>query len=167
MTAKSESDADAAASGAQGSTGTHGTTGSHSVDSDVSRLLDHADIGIDEAHSNAAYSATRMWQANEKWVFDQMAGAAVENAGRNRDHFDAMMTDARNHVQAINQLVIDRLANSNTFSHGETQRSMRHGDIAADRMWNVDEVAAAIAKNAVFQDAIVAAMVTAAAAKSK
>ena len=38
------------------------------------------------------------------------------------------------------------------------KQSVRHGDVAIDRQWNVDEVAHLVAKTPVFMDAIAAAV---------
>lgn len=80
---------------------------------------------------------------------------------RNAEDFDQTMRRAS---ETLVTNLVTIVNNANNMATGELSRTVRHSDLAIDRQWNIDEVAAAIAKNPVFQDALAAAMAAAVAA---
>lgn len=88
----------------------------------------------------------------------QTAIQAVQNAVTlsNRVNNSSADMDLR-----VKSLSIDHDSRVRALQEGELARTVRHSDLAIDRQWNIDEVAASIAKNPVFQDAVAAAVVAA------
>jgi hypothetical protein len=58
----------------------------------------------------------------------------------------------------LRNLSVQALQNAIETANMVGKQAVRHSDLAIDREWNVDEVAQAVAKTAVFSDAIAAAV---------
>lgn len=107
-----------------------------------------------------------------------VAADSIGRRARNAEDFDQQLrnlaqqslTNAVSLQSRVTQKSVDHDARLQHYAESEVARTVREGDLATDRQWNIDEVSAAIAKNPVFQDAIagaVAAAVAATAATTK
>ena len=97
------------------------------------------------------------WFANIKRTYDEFQQESLESIRRNRSYIDKTLGDAQqfdNQRQVIsNQALQNAVETANMVS----KQAVRHSDLAIDREWNVDEVAALVAKTPVFLDALAAA----------
>ena len=104
------------------------------------------EVGKDEA-----------WFANIKRTYDEFQHESLESNRRNRTMVDKLLSDAQGHDNARQNVALQALQNAVETANMVGKQSVRHGDIAIDRQWNVDEVAQLVAKTPVFLDAIAAA----------
>ena len=143
MVAVSESDASATQAGA---------------DANVNQ-----DVNTPEAYKASVFNDYRAWNANNKRMYDEYQDLALSAARRSQDRFDAAMNNMQVQLNEIHKLALTDLANATSWANGENQRTVRHGDVAADRMWNIDEVAALfkemITEDQPARDALAAAIV--------
>lgn len=108
------------------------------------------EVGKDEA-----------WFANIKRTYDEYQHESIESLRRNRTIVDKTLSDAQQHDNARQDIANQSLQNAVETANMTAKQAVRHGDIAADRQWNLDEQTAALVKNQVFQDAIAAAVAAA------
>ena len=115
MTAKAKADTDQATSGASGAAAgsDQQTAGSVGGAYGESGNKQYADVAVEEA-----ISTTSAAQAN----YSQLA---VQRALKNQDTFDNLTT----------QLLQNAIETANMIS----KQAVRHGDLAIDRQWNVNE----------------------------
>lgn len=64
-------------------------------------------------------------------------------------------------IDFINALRIQAMQNAIESANMVSKQAIRHGDLAIDRQWNVDEVAHLIVNTSVFKDAIAAGVAVA------
>lgn len=128
----------------------------NSLNTRFSQVESVADVGGPEAQSRGVVDASHAWGANMKRTYDEYQELALVAARRSQDHYDATMTQARMHVQDVQKLVVDRLANANN-----------NDELAVDRKWNPDEQGyqvEAILRSDTFKEGIAAAAAVAVAA---
>jgi len=63
----------------------------------------------------------------------------LENSRRNTLHFDKVMVDERSHDAQLKAVSLQALQNAVETANMVSKQSVRHGDLAIDRQWNVDE----------------------------
>lgn len=162
-------------------------TASSNSDSNVSASQAGADANINqdintpEAYKEGLVNETRSWNHNLKWLADRYGDfdavrardhhdLAIDRARRSMDRFDALMGDCRDRANELfsrrdelHRRGMVEYSNLQSQSNGENQRTVRHSDIAIDRIWNVDEVAAQVkeilTEDQPFKDGIAAAIV--------
>lgn len=144
MTAETVSGVDTASSSGRST----GSAYTHGGDTEFAR--ENADIGIEEAQSAGVFGDTRAWNSNLKRTYDVYQTADMDALHRARnwsDKYDALCFQAmQNAVETANMV---------------GKQAVKHGDLSADRMWNIDEVSDLSAKSGVQADTIVAAMIKA------
>jgi Fe-S cluster assembly scaffold protein SufB len=141
-----------------------------------------ADIDSGEAFTSATVNDTRSWNINNKRLYDVYQQLDLKSA---QAYADLDLTRARNAQtmweNTYSELLKDqaemRRRSMNQFDntvvveHQENQRTVRQGDIAADRMWNIDEVAHLVkeimTEDQPFKDAISASVIQAIAGMAK
>jgi len=101
------------------------------------------EIGKDEA-----------WFANVKRTYDEYQSLAVDLARKLNLHFDKLVSDAQSHDNVKQTIAEQALQNAVETANMVSKQAVRHGDIAIDRQWNVDEVSALTAKSGVQADVI-------------
>lgn len=115
-----------------------------------------SDIGIEEA-----------WSANVKRTFDEYQEESLTAIRQHRTLFDKILTDAQQYDNARQSMANQALQNAVETANMVGKQAVRHGDIAIDRQWNVDEVAGFVQKIlAGVQDPAIAAAMAAAIAKT-
>jgi len=101
---------------------------------------------------------TEAWYANIKRMYDEYQHESLESIRRNRSYVDKVLADAQqfdNQRQVIaNQALQNAVESANLIG----KQAVVHAALAADRQWNVDEVAQLVAKTVVSLDAIAAAL---------
>ena len=108
------------------------------------------EIGKDEA-----------WFGNVKRTYDEYQQESLESIKRNRSYVDKVISDSQQSDNARQNIANQALQNAVESASMVAKQAIRHGDIAIDRQWNVDEVAQLVAKTPVFLDAISAAVAAA------
>jgi hypothetical protein len=76
--------------------------------------------------------ASEMVVANMKKTYDVFLELGVESARRSRDHYDKMMSSAQSFTEQI-------LQNGIEVGKKDALQSTRHGDLAIDNQWNLNE----------------------------
>ena len=113
------------------------------------------EIGMDEA-----------WKANLKRTYDEYQQESLESIRQMRAYALKILSDAQQGDNAKQNIATQALQNAVETANMVGKQAVRHGDLAIDRQWNVDEVAEALTKSQVFKDAIAAAVAGAAAVKA-
>ena len=90
-----------------------------------------------------------MVAGNIKRTYDEYQDLSLKVA---RDLHEAGMASVRD----AHTVVMRMFKNAETIDHANDIRAMGHGELAMDRMWNVDEVAELVAQTSTFKDAIAA-----------
>jgi len=75
--------------------------------------------------------------------------------------YDAYQDLDLQHARSVNQLTVQALQNAVETANMVSKQAVRHGDIAIDRQWNLDEqgfTVASILNDAKFKDAIAASL---------
>lgn len=116
------------------------------------------EIGRDEA-----------WFANVKRTYDEYQQESLESIRRSRVYVDKVLSDAQGHDNE-RQVIANRalsdavdVAGKQRTNSAETdnmvaKQTLRHGDIAIDRQWNLDEQAWIVSKLQPAMDAIAASL---------
>lgn len=101
------------------------------------------------------------WAANMKMLFD----FSLANMKRTYDEYQnaslKVGSDAQSHFNDVQNISTQALQNAVETANMVGKQAVRHGDIAIDRQWNIDEVAHLISHTPIFKDAISAAVVSA------
>ena len=105
------------------------------------------EVGKDEA-----------WFANIKRTYDEYQQESLESIRQNRSYAGKVLSDAQQFDNARQAIANQALQNAVETANMVGKQAVRHGDLAIDRQWNVDEVAHALLRTSVFQDAIGAAV---------
>jgi hypothetical protein len=105
--------------------------------------------------------ASQVNAINAKRSFDEYQHESLESIRRNRTVVDRMAGLSVDNDTVLRNLSVQALQNAIETANMIGKQAVRHSDLAIDREWNVDEVAQAVAKTAVFSDAIAAAVVAA------
>lgn len=150
----------------------------------VPTINDDVDAAAD-AETASAGTATGSQQAEVGAGYRSAGAEVTSDVGQAENYIDALVRKTRNaedfdqavravELQAVanaqalanrvNNLSVDHDNRVRALQEGEISRTVRHSDLAIDRHWNVDEVAALVAKTPVFQDAIAGAVASAVAA---
>lgn len=131
-----------------------------------------ADINTAEAQDRAVFGDNSSWSHNLKRLADVYTSRDLELA---REYEDLNLQRARN-AQTLwentyGQLLLDQAEirrrslaqfdDRSLASHQENQRTVRQGDLASDRQWNIDEVSDLSAKSGLQADAIAATVIKA------
>lgn len=129
-----------------------------------------SDIGQAESYTINLKKLT----ADELDHATNLRDAATRRIRNAEDHDQQLRNLAMQSIQnavnlqnRVNTLSVDHDSRVRAFQEGEVSRTVRHSDLAIDRQWNIDEVAALIAKNPIFQDAIAGTVAAAVAAAMK
>lgn len=117
---------------------------------DTMRIDQLSDVGVDEAHSGAMHDQTRSWNANVKRTYD------VHQSWDSK-----VWSDLQGSHGVRDNIINQALQNAVETANMVGKQAVRHGDIAIDRQWNVDEVSTLTAKSGVEADAVVAALIAA------
>jgi len=125
---------------------TAGTTVKSAVETDIT------DPGADEA-----------WKLNMKRMYDEYQHESLESIRRNRSYVDKTLSEAAQNDNFKQNVANQALQNAVETANMVSKQAVRHGDIAIDRQWNVDEQAGFVAKilNSIQDPAMATAMAVA------
>ena len=125
------------------------------------------ETGMDEFYKSTMGEKDSLLFANRKRTYDEYQQESLETIRMNRSYVAKTLSDAsqndnvrqnianqalQNAVETANIVAKNTIETSNMIG----KQAVRHGDIAIDREWNIDEVATLSAKNGVQADAMVA-----------
>ena len=107
------------------------------------------EVGMDEVFKTVA----TMTAANVKRTYDEFQQESLESIRRNRTYVDEVLADSRNHSNNLNSVALQCLQNAVENANFKAKNCLdtanlinkqaaAHRDIAIDREWNLDEVAA-------------------------
>jgi len=107
------------------------------------------ETGMDEVFKTVA----GMTAANVKRTYDEFQHESLESVRRNRTYVDEVLADSRNHSNNLNNVALQCLQNAVENANFKSKNCLdtanlvnkqaaAHRDIAIDREWNIDEVAA-------------------------
>lgn len=105
------------------------------------------EIGMDEA-----------WKTNMKRTYDEYQQESLETIRQMRACVQKILSDAQQNDNTRQNIAVQALQNAVETANMVGKQAVRHGDLAIDRQWNVDEVAQALTNSQVFKDAIAAAV---------
>ena len=105
------------------------------------------EVGKDEA-----------WFANIKRTFDEYQQVSLDHIRQNDVYIQKVISDAQADTIEKRNITNQALQNAVETANMISKQAVRHGDIAIDRQWNVDEVAQLVAKTAISLDAIAASI---------
>ncbi|MGW8178884.1 MAG: hypothetical protein ACWGQW_09005 [bacterium] len=101
------------------------------------------------------------WFANIKRMYDEYQHESLESIRRNRSLVDKYISDAQQYDNGRQNIANQALQNAVETANMVGKQAVRHGDLAIDRQWNVDEVSTLTAKSGVEADAIIAILASA------
>lgn len=103
------------------------------------------------------------WKANMKRMFDEYQNVSLDGIGKNRNHFDKLVSDAQESDNRKRSIADQALQNAVETANMVGKQAVRHSDVAIDRQWNVDEQAGFVAKilNSIQDPAMATAMAAA------
>jgi len=93
------------------------------------------DVGQDESWANS----TLLTYANMKRTYDEYQQESLESIRRNRTIVDKLVSDAQQFDNQRQVIANQALQNSVETANMVAKQTIRHGDVAVDRQWNVDE----------------------------
>jgi hypothetical protein len=107
------------------------------------------ETGMDEVFK----TVSSMTAANVKRTYDEFQQESLESIRRNRTYVDDVLHDSRNHANNLNNVALQALQNAVENANFKAKNCLdtanlvnkqaaAHRDIAIDREWNLDEVAA-------------------------
>jgi len=96
--------------------------------------------------------------ANIKRTYDEYQQVSLDHIRQNDAYIQKVISDAQADTIEKRNIATQALQNAVETANMIGKQAIAHRDIAIDREWNVDEVAQLVAKNAIFMDAIVAAV---------
>ena len=137
----------------------------------------HGDVNTNEATRRGVKNDGDAFAFNLKGLMDAYSDLATTKATNASQLHDTEAQAQAEHRANLRQITTQLLQNSvdaqdkrrtdsgniarklDTTDHGEANRLVRHSDLAVDRIWNADEVAALVSKTPVLLDALMSRMV--------
>ena len=101
------------------------------------------------------------WFANIKRTYDEFQQESLESIREMRTLFTKFVTDAQQHDNQRQGIANQALQNAVETANLTGKQAVRHGDIAIDRQWNLDEVSHLAAGSTVNVEALAAAVAVA------
>ena len=98
------------------------------------------------------------WFANIKRTYDEFQQESLQTIREQRALFTKLLTDAQQNDNARQNIANQALQNAVETANMVGKQAVRHGDVAIDRQWNLDEVSTVASRSGVFSDAIGAAV---------
>ncbi len=119
------------------------------------------DIGGGERFTKENADNSGIIFSNQKRTYDEYQHESLESIKRNRSYVDKTLADASQHDNAKQNIANQALQNAVETANMVSKQAVRHGDLAIDRQWNVDEqgyTAENILRDSTFKEAIAAAV---------
>jgi hypothetical protein len=97
------------------------------------------ETGFAERFQVASNDRSDLGWANVKRTYDEYQQESLESIKRNRSYVDKVLSDAATHDNRTRLIAEQALQNAVETANMVGKQAVRHGDIAIDRQWNVDE----------------------------
>ena len=97
------------------------------------------DIGGTERLEKDSMDNSGILFANEKRTYDEYQHESLESIKRNRSYVDKVLSDAHSYDNQARNIANQALQNAVETANMVSKQAVRHGDIAIDHQWNVDE----------------------------
>lgn len=95
------------------------------------------------------------WFANIKRTYDEYQQCSLDLLRKLNTHFDKVLSDAQQNDNTRQTIANQSLQNAVETANMVAKKTIERGDVAWDRIWNVDEVSALTAKSGVQADAFI------------
>lgn len=109
----------------------------------------------------------RSWDANVKRTYDEFQDISLTAARRSQVNFDSLQQYLAGKGAELDKVSLQALQNAVETANMTAKQAVRHGDLAIDRQWNLDEVAHIAGGSVVNITAIAAAVAAAVVAALK
>ena len=119
------------------------------------------DIGGGERLTKENADNSELLFINGKRTYDEYQQESLESIKRNRSYVDKVVTDAQQNDNTRQNIANQALQNAVESANMVSKQAVRHGDLAIDRQWNVDEqgyTVAEILRTNTFKEAVAAAV---------
>jgi hypothetical protein len=119
------------------------------------------DIGGGERLTKENADNSQLLFVNSKRTYDEYQQESLESIKRNRSYVDKVVTDAQQNDNTRQNIANQALQNAVESANMVSKQAVRHGDLAIDRQWNVDEqgyTVAEILRTNTFKEAVAAAV---------
>ena len=119
------------------------------------------DIGGGERLTKENADNSELLFINGKRTYDEYQQESLESIKRNRSYVDKVVTDAQQNDNTRQNIANQALQNAVESANMVSKQAVRHGDLAIDRQWNVDEQGYAVAeilRTNTFKEAVAAAV---------
>lgn len=131
----------------QSSTGADAAVGTARTKSNTEKDADTGAIFRD-VQRDSDINVQEAWSANVKRTYDMHQSVDFENAARNRQHFDAMVSQQIKHAANLDAMNLQAVANNQNQSN-------LNNTLGIDRAWNINETDAfAVLLNKVVAEAV-------------
>ena len=97
------------------------------------------DIGGTERIEKESMDDSGVLFSNQKRTYDEYQHESLETMKRLRGYAEKILSDAQIHDNAKQNVANQALQNAVETANMVSKQAVRHGDIAIDRQWNVDE----------------------------
>jgi hypothetical protein len=114
------------------------------------------EVGMDEFWKSTMAEKDSLLFANRKRTYDEYQQESLESIRENRAASLKIRSDAGQADQVRQNIANQALQNAVETANIVSKQAIRHGDLAVDRQWNIDEVSDLSAKTGVQSDAMVA-----------
>jgi len=114
------------------------------------------EVGMDEFYKSTLGEKDSLYFSNRKRTYDEYQQESLETIRNNRSYTMKTLSDAGQNDQVRQNIANQALQNAVETANMISKQVVRHGDLAVDRQWNIDEVSDLSAKTGVQQDAMVA-----------
>ena len=136
------------------------TTGQATTGAGVFTREELGDIGGTEGIESDLITNRGILFSNQKRTFDEYQHESLESIRRNRTYVDKVIADSHGYDMGARNIANQALQNAVETANMVGKQAVRHGDVAIDRQWNVNETdyAAASIINAMNAPAVKEAM---------
>lgn len=97
------------------------------------------DVGETERLATEMADRSGIIFSNQKRTYDEYQHESLESIKRNRSYVDKTLSDAATHDNRTRVMAEQALQNAVETANMVGKQAVRHGDIAIDRQWNIDE----------------------------
>lgn len=97
------------------------------------------DVGETERFATEQVDRSGIIFSNQKRTYDEYQQESLESIKRNRSYVDKILSDAHGYDMNARNIANQALQNAVETANMVGKQAVRHGDVAIDRQWNVDE----------------------------
>lgn len=132
--------------------------------------VSNEETGFGERFQVENVDRSTAWAANWKRTYDEYQDVALSTIRQGQRYAEKVLSDAQTFDNQRQNIATQALVNAVETANMVGKQAVRHGDVAIDRQWNVDEQNTAVASiwnNETFKEAIRGAVAAAVADSMK